>query len=119
MDNSRTGLGVVQATPIATTPIQDLPFLPRAFFCRPAEEVAPELIGCLLVKRQAAGELLWGVIVETEAYSQAEPACHGHRRRTPSNETLFGEPGRFYVYVSYGIHHCVKRAVTQKNSIWA
>jgi len=58
------------------------------------------------VKRQAGGELLWGVIVETEAYSQLEPACHGYRRRSPSNETLFGEPGRFYVYVSYGIHHC-------------
>ena len=69
--------------------------------------VAPELIGCLLVKPQANGELLWGVFVETEAYCQEEPACHGHRRRTPSNETLFGEPGRFYVYVSYGIHHCV------------
>jgi DNA-3-methyladenine glycosylase len=95
------------------------PALPRAFFCRPAEEVAPELIGCLLVKRQAGGELLRGVIVETEAYCQSEPACHGHRRRTPTNETLFGEPGRFYVYVSYGIHHCVKRAVTQKTSIWA
>jgi 3-methyladenine DNA glycosylase Mpg len=51
--------------------------------------------------------LLWGVIVETEAYCQSEPACHGYRRRSPSNETLFGEPGRFYVYVSYGIHHCV------------
>ena len=69
--------------------------------------VAPELIGCLLVKRQADGELLWGVIVETEAYSQDDPACHGYRRRSPSNETLFGEPGRIYVYVSYGIHHCV------------
>jgi len=93
-----------QATPIASQP---LPALPPSFFARPAELVAPELIGCLLVKRQAKGELLWGVIVETEAYSQAEPACHGHRRRTPSNETLFGEPGRFYVYISYGIHHCV------------
>jgi hypothetical protein len=63
--------------------------------------------------------LLWGVIVETEAYCQSDPACHGHRRRCPSNETLFGEPGRFYVYVSYGIHHCVKRAVTARSGSWA
>ena len=59
------------------------------------------------MKRQPSGELLWGVIVEMEAYCQSEPACHGYRRRSPSNETLFGEPGRFYVYVSYRIHHCV------------
>jgi hypothetical protein len=62
------------------------------------------------VKRQTDGNLLWGVMVETEAYSQDDPACQGFRSRSPSNETLFGEPGRFYVYVSYGIHHCVKRA---------
>jgi DNA-3-methyladenine glycosylase len=84
-----------------------LPALPQSFFARPAEQVAPELIGCLLVKRGPGEVLLWGVIVETEAYCQSEPACHGHRRRSPSNETLFGAPGRFYVYVSYGIHHCV------------
>ena len=79
--------------------------------------VAPDLIGCRLVKRQVRGDLLWGVIVETEAYSQSEPACHGHRRRSPSNETLFGEPGRFYVYVSYGIHHCVN--VVTHRADWA
>jgi DNA-3-methyladenine glycosylase len=79
--------------------------------------VAPELIGCLLVKRQPDGELLWGVIVETEAYCQSEPACHGHRRRSPSNETLFGEPGHFYVYLSYGIHHCVN--VVTGRADWA
>jgi DNA-3-methyladenine glycosylase len=77
--------------------------LPHFFIARPAEQVARDLIGCLLVKRQPTVELLWGVIVETEAYSQEEPACHGYRRRTPSNETLFGEPGRFYVYVTCGI----------------
>ena len=95
----------------------DQGFQAQGFGGRPAAVVAPDLIGCLLVKRQADGELLWGVILETEAYSQDDPACHGHRRRSPSNETLFGEPGRFYVYVSYGIHHCVN-VVTHKAD-WA
>ena len=72
-----------KATPIATKSSQHLP---QSFFARPAEVVAPELIGCLLVKRQPTGELLWGVIVETEAYCQSEPACHGHRRRTPATK---------------------------------
>jgi len=107
-------VSAISLTPTATTPFQHLP---QSFFARPAELVAPELIGCLLVKRQANGELLWGVIDETEAYSQEEPACHGYRRHTPSNETLFGEPGRFYVYVSYGIHHCVN--MVTGHSDWA
>jgi DNA-3-methyladenine glycosylase len=106
-----------EATPIATPSTHALPVLPQSFFARPAEVVAPELIGCLLVKRQEGGELLWGVIVETEAYSQDDPACHGYRRRSPANETLFGEPGRFYVYVSYGIHHCVN--VVTHRADWA
>ena len=109
---------IPSATPIAIQFIsKDFPALPHAFFCRPAEVVGPELIGCLLVKRQVDGCLLWGVIVETEAYSQDEPACHGYRSRSPQNETLFGEPGRFYVYVSYGIHHCVN--VVTDRSDWA
>jgi DNA-3-methyladenine glycosylase len=114
-----TNLGIESANPIATATSQPFPPLPQAFFARPAEDVAPDLIGCLLVKCQPDDELLWGVIVETEAYCQSEPACHGHRRRSPSNETLFGEPGRFYVYVSYGIHHCVKRAVRSRSTGWA
>ena len=59
------------------------------------------------MKRQGNGRLLRGEIVATEAYFQDDPACHGYRHRSPSNEMLFGEPGRFYVYVSNGIHHCV------------
>ena len=59
------------ATPIATTQsiAKDFPALPQAFFARPAELVAPDLIGCLLVKRQEDGSLLWGVVVETEGDS--------------------------------------------------
>jgi len=91
-----------KATSIATKTVTALP---QSFFSQPVEVVAFLLIGCLLVKRQEVGELLWGVIGETEAYSKEEPACHCYCRRTPSNETLFGEPRRFYVYVGYGIHH--------------
>ena len=97
----------------------DFPALTKSFFSSPSEVVGPELIGCRLVRRQDDGSLLWGVIVETEAYSQDDPACHGYRRRSPQNETLFGEPGHFYVYVSYGIHHCVKRALVSRSSSWA
>jgi len=96
---------------------QEPPALPRRFFSRPAEAVAPELIGCLLVRRQPSGALLWGVIVETEAYTQDDPACHGHRRRSASNATLFGPPGHFYVYRCYGIHHCVN--VVTDRAEWA
>ena len=55
------------------------------------------------------------MIVETEAYSQEEEACHGHNRKTSSNKVLFGEPGRFYIYKSYGIHHCLN-IVTDKDN---
>jgi DNA-3-methyladenine glycosylase len=80
--------------------------LPQSFFAHPAEQIySPKLIGCLLVKQQPNRELLWGVIVETEAYSQDNPACHRHRRGTPNPKMLFGEHGHFYVVVSYGIHH--------------
>jgi 3-methyladenine DNA glycosylase Mpg len=58
--------------------------LPQCFFARPAVQVAPALIVCLLVKRQEGGELLWGVVVETEAYSLEEQACHRYRRRSPA-----------------------------------
>jgi len=93
---------VPPATPISTQPItktsSQSPRISQLYppqFCRPAEVVGPELVGCRLVKRQDDSSLLWGVIAETEAYSQDEPACHGYRRRSPQNETLFGEPGRF------------------------
>lgn len=62
-------------------------------------EVARELIGCTVEHHGAAG-----VIVETEAYHESEPACHAFVGLTPRTRTLFGPPGRAYVYRSYGIH---------------
>tara|TARA_B100000902_G_scaffold227697_1_gene216151 strand:+ start:309 stop:815 length:507 start_codon:yes stop_codon:yes gene_type:complete len=56
-----------------------------------------------------------GMIVETEAYSQEEEACHGYKKKTFSNKALFGEPGRFYIYRSYGIHHCLNIVTDKEN----
>ena len=60
-------------------------------------------------------DILQGIIVETEAYSQEDEACHGFKNKTNSNEVLFGEPGNYYVYKSYGIHQCLN-VVTDKNN---
>jgi len=81
--------------------------LSRAFFARPALEVAPELLGCRLV-HELEGERLEGLIVEVEAYlgDGSDAASHAHRGFTPRAASMFGPPGRFYVYRSMGIHAC-------------
>jgi len=56
-----------------------------------------------------------GIIVETEAYSQEEEACHGYRKKTDSNKSLFGEPGTFYIYKTYGIHHFLNVVTDKEN----
>jgi DNA-3-methyladenine glycosylase len=71
----------------------------RRFYARPVLEVARDLIGCVVSHDGCAG-----VIVETEAYHDSEPACHAFIGLTPRTQTLFGPPGRAYVYRSYGIH---------------
>jgi DNA-3-methyladenine glycosylase len=73
--------------------------LPPDFYDRPVLEVARDLIGCSVTCGDCAG-----VIVETEAYHDSEPACHAFAGLTPRTATLFGEPGRAYVYRSYGVH---------------
>ena len=88
---------------------------PKNFFYRHSKLVAPDLIGCYLIKKNNEIDQVKGLIVETEAYSQEEEACHGYRKITESNKPLFGEPGRFYIYKSYGIHHCLN-IVTDKNN---
>lgn len=79
----------------------DLPFVDRDLLRRPASQVAPDLLGLLLV----AGPVV-ARIVEVEAYEQQDPASHTHRGRTDRNATMFGDAGHLYVYRSYGMHHC-------------
>jgi DNA-3-methyladenine glycosylase len=76
-----------------------MPALAPDFYARPVLEVARDLLGCTVEHAGVAG-----TIVETEAYHESEPACHAFVGLTARTSTLFGPPGRAYVYRSYGIH---------------
>lgn len=79
--------------------------LRQDFYNRNTLEVAKDLLGYKLC-RKINGKILSGIIVETEAYTQDDPACHAFRGKTPRASTLFKKPGIAYVYFTYGMHYC-------------
>jgi DNA-3-methyladenine glycosylase len=76
-----------------------------SFLNGPAEQVAPLLLGCELV-RQLHGQELRARIVEVEAYDQTDQASHTFRGQTKRNQAMFGPSGHLYVYFTYGMHYC-------------
>jgi DNA-3-methyladenine glycosylase len=78
---------------------------PESFYLPGAAKVAPDLLGHFLLRKTPAG---WagGILTETEAYLQDDPACHSYKGKTPRNAAMWGPPGRSYVYLIYGNHYC-------------
>jgi DNA-3-methyladenine glycosylase len=89
---------------------------PREFYARPALEVARELLGAPLVRRLNSGQILAGRILEVEAYTQDDPACHAFRGKTERCKIMFGPAGYVYVYFIYGMYWCLN-VVTEQDGV--
>ena len=88
--------------------------LSKKFFCRPAPIVAPELLGCYLVRRWGGNKVEKLLITETEAYDgQEDLANHASRGRSVRTEVMFNSGGVFYVYLIYGMYYMLNVVVDE------
>lgn len=89
--------------------------LNKRFFNRDTKIVAQELLGKFLV-RKIGNKKITAMIVETEAYDGfKDKASHASIGKTKRNEVMFEEPGIFYIYLTYGIHHMLNIVTRKKN----
>ena len=89
--------------------------LPRKFYINDTKQVARDLLGKKLV-RKIGGQVLSGIIIETEAYKgKNDPASHAARKKTERNKIMFGEVGHAYVYFTYGMHYCFNVVAKKEN----
>lgn len=89
--------------------------LKKKFYKQDTLKVARELLGCFLVRR-IGEKVIRGIITETEAYvGEDDLACHASKGRTPRTEIMYGEAGRAYVYMIYGMYHCLNIVTEKKN----
>ena len=87
--------------------------LPRSFYDRDTILVARELLGTFLVHKSGGIERI-GKIVEVEAYlGEHDLAAHSSKGLTERTKIMFGPPGHAYVYLIYGMHHCMN-VVTER-----
>ena len=89
-----------------------------SFFKKPTVEIAKQLLGMELIYMSPKGPI-GGIISETEAYTQDDPACHAFGgKKTKRNEPMFLSAGHIYIYFIYGMYHCLN-IVTEKDGIGA
>jgi DNA-3-methyladenine glycosylase len=93
--------------------MSELKYLCASWLSRTATQVAPELIGCTLVRQMPNGTTFQGLIVETESYEPDDPAMHAYQRKTARNQIMFGPAGHAYVYQIYGNYHCLNIVTDQ------
>lgn len=89
--------------------------LKKYFYDRDTLSVAQDLLGCHLT-RKIGNRIFRGMITEVEAYiGEDDLACHASRGRTPRTEIMYGKAGRAYVYMIYGMYHCLNIVTERKN----